>query len=76
MVNVRLRSFVNNHKLYYGLFKLVMIIFNSFYFTMDTAHTDHSSRAQHKGPPPLSLSSESKCIICPVSFLNHLLHSE
>lgn len=30
---------------------------------MDTAHTDHSSRAQQKGPPPPSLSYESKCMI-------------
>ncbi|KAM9759768.1 ERBB receptor feedback inhibitor 1a isoform 1-T1 [Menidia menidia] len=25
---------------------------NSFYFSMDTAHTDHSYRSQPKGPPP------------------------
>ncbi|XP_032369657.1 ERBB receptor feedback inhibitor 1a isoform X1 [Etheostoma spectabile] len=31
---------------------------DNFYFSMDTAHTDYSSRAQHKGPPPLSLSHE------------------
>ncbi|XP_059186277.1 ERBB receptor feedback inhibitor 1a isoform X2 [Centropristis striata] len=31
---------------------------DNFYFSMDTAHSDHSSRAQHKGPPPPSLSHE------------------
>ncbi|KAK2915213.1 ERBB receptor feedback inhibitor 1a isoform X1 [Channa argus] len=31
---------------------------DNFYFSMDTAHTDHSSRTQIKGPPPPSQSYE------------------
>ncbi|XP_045884523.1 ERBB receptor feedback inhibitor 1a [Micropterus dolomieu] len=31
---------------------------DNFYFSMNTAHTDHSSRAHQKGPPPPSLSYE------------------
>ncbi|XP_018556170.1 ERBB receptor feedback inhibitor 1a isoform X1 [Lates calcarifer] len=31
---------------------------DNIYFSMDTAHTDRSSRAQQKGPPPPSLSYE------------------
>lgn len=64
--------------------------FDSFYFSMETAYTDHSSRTQQKGPPPPSPSYESKCVICHLhsaglmkytdaalhvmSLLNHLLH--
>ncbi|KAI4826807.1 hypothetical protein KUCAC02_030238 [Chaenocephalus aceratus] len=31
---------------------------DNFYFSMDTAHSDHSYRTQHKVPPPASLSYE------------------
>lgn len=63
----------------YALFKQVLIFFsffNSFYFSMDTAHTDHSSRAQQKGPPPPSIIYESRFIIChlhsagPLKYIN------
>lgn len=67
MVQVSLRFLVNYDEMLCGLFKLVLtklFFLNSFYFSIESAHTDHSSRAQQKGPPPPSLSYESKCIIC------------